>query len=196
MRNLKLLALLFCGALVIVPGTVVAGPFGIEQGMKKGQLNIQKKIEPFLYLITPPKTHPEFKTYVVNHHPKTGVCLLRAVGVTINTSVYGTELRNKFEEIREQISKIYGINKLTDMLREGSIWSEPKDWMMALKKKQRGLQAKWSINTGANLKDGIMQILLGPRATTTESGYLLLQYKFSNHIECAELMKAEAAKTF
>ncbi len=88
---LKLALLTF---LAFVPVCAIAGPFGIEQETKKDQLNVLEEIKPFLYKVSPPNPHPRFEIYVVKLHPKTGVCLLSAVGVTISTSVYGTEIRS------------------------------------------------------------------------------------------------------
>jgi hypothetical protein len=182
--------------LAFIPVYAAAGPFGIEQGMKKEQLKDLKETKPFQFSISPPKPHPRFELYNVKIHPKTGVCFLLAAGVTISTSVYGTELKGEFEEIRGQLSKIYGNSDTYDQLSYGSIWNEPKDWMMALRKKERGLQASWNNKSNAKMKDGITEILLSTIAPRTDKGYLVLQYEFSNTEKCRELIKKEAAKTF
>ncbi|NKB49268.1 MAG: hypothetical protein GKS02_07875 [Alphaproteobacteria bacterium] len=174
-----------------------AGPFGIEQGMKKEQLNNLKETkQTFQFSISPPRPHSRFNKYVVRIHPQTGVCVLIAGGVTIPTSVYGNELKKEFESIREQLSSIYGRAETIDYLESGSIWDEPQDWTTGLLKKERGLQAAWDGESNANLKDGIVEILLTAVASRTETGWLQLQYRFANNKQCENLINKDSAKSF
>lgn len=178
-------------------GVASAGPFGIEQGMQKEQLKNTKETErPFKFSISPPKPHSRFETYVVKIHPQTGVCMLLASGVTISTSVYGTELRNEFDSIREQLSSIYGRSDVVDYLKSGSMWDSPEYWMIGLLKKERFLQASWDKKNNAALKDGIVEILLSTFVGSTDKGWLKLQYRFANNEQCQNLIDKNAAKSF
>jgi len=78
----------------------------------------------------------------------------------ISTSVYGFELKAKFEEMEDKLRTIYGEGEKIDNLLTGSMWSEPKDWMMALVKKERFLRAHWSKKNGASLPADIEMITL------------------------------------
>jgi len=61
---------------------------------------------------------------------------LAAIGKNVSTSVYGSELKDAFNEMEKSIIAGYGDSKRYDFLRSGSIWDEPKDFMMGLLKKK------------------------------------------------------------
>lgn len=189
---------LIAGFILISTSVIAsAGPFGIDQGTEKEQLNNLEATErPFRFMIAPPRPHPRFDQYHVKIHPRTGVCMLTALGVTINSSVYGTELQEEFKKIRGQLAEVYGPSTLADFLNLGSIWNEPRDWMIALQKNERTLQAAWDKGSNANLKDGIVEILLTAQAFDDEQGWLALQYRFANEAQCQNLIDKEAAKSF
>jgi hypothetical protein len=82
------------------------------------------------------------------------------------------------------LSDIYGKNRRIDRLLPGSIWDDPSDWMMGLRQQERLLQATWSAEHGSNMKNNIESIILVARAKSSDLGYLLLQYSFTNSERC------------
>jgi len=84
-----------------------------------------------------PRSHPDFNLYTLRITPTHGLCSIVAMGRVINTSVYGTELINAFNNIESSLTSKYGTPKHLDYLLPGSIWHEPNDWMMSLLKKER-----------------------------------------------------------
>jgi hypothetical protein len=64
--------------------------------------------------------------------------------------------------------------------------------MMGLLKKERLIQAVWSGETGARLKNGIGAVSLTATAKTTTEGYVTLSYEFDNFATCQkEIQEAE-----
>jgi len=124
---------------------------------------------------------------------KTGVCKVMATGVTVNASVYGDELQSEFESVRTSLQGRYGAGELQDFLRPGSIWDEPRDWMMGLYKKERVLAALWS---GPSLPSDIAAIGLQTRALGPGEGWLSLTYEFSNFEQCQAEIKRNQRDVF
>ena len=88
----------------------------------------------------------------------------------------------------------YGSSKKYNYyLRRGSIWNEPRDWMMALQKKERTLVTYWTADEKSNLPSDIKAIALRAFALGSEKGYLKLVYEFPNFGECVKEDK-EASK--
>lgn len=76
-------------------------------------------------------------------------------------------------------------------MKPGSIWNEPKDWMMGLFKKQRVLIADWSIEKGSSLPDDIERIALRAVAHSTEEAIISVNYGGKNHVSCLAEVKAK-----
>ena len=137
-----------------------------------------------VYTITPPKTHPDFFSYVIRVSPTLGLYYIKALAKT-DTSVYGTQLQDLYNKIKMSLSKTYGKYYEKDSLKVGSIWNEPRDWMTSLLKKERDLFCYWSKDDGATLPDDIFYVQLEAKALSDDSGLLVLDYYFSNS-EAAE----------
>lgn len=166
-----------------------AAPFGLKMGMTKSEVSITKEGPEFKMILSAvPKPHPEFKEYLSIITPKQGLCYIQAHSPDIATSAYGYDLRTKFEDVRTQLDEVYGHSKLADELGRGSIWKEPRDWMMAILKKDRYLMATWTKANGSAMKPGLQTIGLGVSATSSDRGYVWLEYYFDNYDAC----KAEA----
>jgi hypothetical protein len=171
-----------------------AGPFGLEEGMTLKQIGGNpQQVAPGRYrLSSVPKPHSAFESYFVEVGPRTGLCWIQAVGRNVSTSVFGAELHAAFTNLKIKLDQSYGEAKLYDLLLPGSIWNEPQDWMMGLVKKERHLLVAWDKDSGATLPDGIADVTLGAMPIDTETGYLAVEYSFSNLTACdAELSKAE-----
>ena len=79
------------------------------------------------------------------------------------------------------VSDAYGEYEEADFLLRGSIWDEPEDWMMALRRNERQLQAVWE---GQAMSNSVASVILGASALSTSDGYLVLQYSFENEELC------------
>ena len=68
---------------------------------------------------------------------------------------------------------------------EGSIWSEPRDWMQGLLNRERMLAARWDSHSHKQIPDQLSSVFLVAQATDTSSGYIAIENAFKNH-EIAE----------
>jgi hypothetical protein len=84
-----------------------SGPFGLWMGMKLPDLSApHEEVAPFKYRITsPPKPHSAFDSYVLQIAPVTGLSWIKAIGKTITTSSFGTDLIGKFDEMEQKLEK-------------------------------------------------------------------------------------------
>jgi hypothetical protein len=173
------------------------GPFGLQAGLSKAQVEQMlgaslQPIEGATFLFTTrklPKPHPSFESYALLVTPGTGLCQIRAIGADIASSSHGLDLRGAFDSMYSSLSEIYGHGQKLDQLLPGSIWHDPQDWMMGLLKKERILQAEWSAGSGSTMRNNLQEVYLVAKATSGDTGYLLLQYNFSNDPQCQEELK-------
>ena len=175
----------------VIPAPTIAtqGPFGIAMGLSRDHVESVLGIslrelegQPILFSTTAvPRSHPSFETYVLKILPTNGVCQVRGIGITIQSSSHGVEIRRAFNELAAMVSDAYGEYEEADFLLRGSIWDEPEDWMMALRRNERQLQAVWE---GQAMPNSVASVILGASALSTSDGYLVLQYSFENEELC------------
>ncbi len=175
------------------------GPFGLQAGLTKKNIEdmtgetlkpVEGQVDLFV-LNSAPKKNPDFESFGLLISPKVGLCQIRALGKDIKTDSYGISLKSKFQEIADTLSSIYGEGKKTDSLLSGSIWKEPNDWMMALNKGERVLIIEWKDVNDAMQKNKLSEVGMAARTNNTSSGYVLLQYTFSNNSVCEAEIKSE-----
>ncbi len=138
----------------------------------------------------PPKTHPDFERFSVMATQASGVCRVLAVGRSVDTNVYGNGLRARFDAVRDGLKGKYGEHKLFDFLQAGSIWREANEWMRALRKKERMLEAIWLEQNGATLTDELHGVSLEAVADSDNTGHLVLSYEFKNADACRKVAAA------
>jgi hypothetical protein len=170
-----------------------AGPFGLEMGMTLKDLGgTPTELAKGMHsMTTVPKPHPAFEAYVVKIGPKSGLCSIKAVGKSIETSVYGTQLRSAFNEMEAKLTQTYGKDKKIDILMPGSMWKEPNDFMMGMLKKDRMLAAEWEAQYGSNVTGNLRYVALMARALSADAGDIVLEYNFQNKDECDAEIAAE-----
>lgn len=185
----------------IISFNAFAGPFGIEMGMSlqevtKISTTTLENLQEDVYLITPPNTNDLFEQYVIRVDPTFGVYWIKAVGKNISTTGYGTALKSTFNDLVSSIEGIYGKYKKIDYLEYGSIWDEPKDFMMGLVKQERSLIACWDLESGATLPSNIDSIYVGANALNSSEGYVALEYYSSKYKVVKEAKKAKQSTVF
>ena len=173
--------------------SALAGPFGLSMGMPLKDISKNaKKIENGLYKLTDvPKPHSAFEYYVIQVSPKNGLCWIKGIGKDISTSSYGTQLRSEFERFTSKLEERYGAYKNYDFLSNGSIWDESNDFMMGLVKKDRYLQSFWDREKGSVMPADITGIALSAKASNSDTGYIVLEYSFSNEEQCEKELAAK-----
>lgn len=136
--------------------------------------------------------HPDFEAYTVILTPEQGLCNLEAIGKNIDSSSYGTELEGKYKTLISAMTVKYGKPyKNFNFLRSGSIWNEPKYWMMGLLKKERRLIAFWAEPGNVNMTDSLTAITVEALPLSGSKGYININYEFSNASECLEIVKTK-----
>jgi hypothetical protein len=168
------------------------GPFGLDAGLSKKSIEDMtgkdlKPVADSVDLYTAellPKKNADFEAYGLLISPDAGLCQIRAVGKSIDTDSFGIALKSKYEELSDSLSSIYGKAEKNDFLVSGSIWEDPKYWMMSLSKRERFLSAQWKGTKESPLKNNLLSVSIEARADGSEKGYIFLQYNFSNNDIC------------
>lgn len=185
---------LFPLGVAVGASTAVAGPFGLDKGMTLQQIRqhgtVRPDTDPNWYLVdTLRNGHPAFEKYMLLVDPQLGLCKIVAVGKDLQTNVFGERVKSEFSDLTAALSSKYGTpTREFDFLRSGSIWDEPRDFMMALVKEERTLMNYW----GNALPDQLQSILLRARALNTTKGYVNLAYEFRGIDQCMERAKGKA----
>jgi len=184
--------------LLISTSAFADGPFGVTMGtpIKNYTACQPGDTVSFYRCSTLPRTHPDMEFYIVESWPETGACFVKGIGNTISVDVYGVTLRKKVDEIAAQMSETYGKANKTDFLMVGSIWKDPRDWSMAILKQERYYYHNWSIQTGAQLKDGITRIYVAGKALSTDKGYVVVEFYFQNAASCEDAERRAKARAF
>jgi hypothetical protein len=168
------------------------GPFGLHVGMTRSELvqivgkaSIVSNDGPYLTIFrTVPRPYADFEQYGLIFSPKRGLVKILALGKTTSTDRFGTTLRTEFAKTRDLLMNNYGTPEVTDGVMTGSLWDEPRDWMMGLLKKERKLHAYWGFKAhGLQQQNQVTAVLLEVKPLSSETGYLLLSYEFEGFIE-------------
>jgi hypothetical protein len=175
--------------LILISSHSIAAPFGTEMGMSKDELGIKsvtKEIATYKWeLSSLPKSSNLFESYIVVVTPENGLCFLKAVGQNVTTSVYGTELRTAFDRVNNSLKRKYSKSYVADFLNSGSIWDEPKDFMMGLLKKERTLAAYYDEEEGSTMVEGVAKAYIKAYAMNSNKGWVTIDYFFDNHDACS-----------
>jgi hypothetical protein len=154
----------------------------------------EEKID-MLILITVPKPHSAFETYYLIFGPQ-GLVKIMASAKTLETNGFGQALKDAFLDLRDAVARTYGTPDTYDTLTPGSIWDEPKDWVMGVLKKERALEASWPAAAALKLPNRITAIGITTRALSPSAGYVRLDYFFEGFDSYVELQKARASTVF
>ena len=122
-----------------------------------------------------------FDSLVAYYGENAGVCSVKAIRIA-ETSNYGEGIRSAADDLAGKLSSKYGepTNKF-DLLRAGSIWNEPRHWIMGLRKGERFYAYSWE-QPGEGIS--VIMVESKPNAVT-------LQYDFVNSDECHAEASAE-----
>ena len=195
MRRVAILALAVLFLLYLFVDWGIAGPFGLSMGMKPEEVGgkLKKRARPGVYQTAEvPNPHSFFDVYYLRFGPKTGLCWIVAESKPVATSVSGTELRSEFDQMEERLTAQYGKSKRYDLLQDGSMLNQPKDFMPGLQKKDRSLTAIWSVTDGAVMSDHLQRVWIQACALSDEKGCIRISYQFENFEQCGqELNTAE-----
>lgn len=178
-----------------------AGPFGLEMGMNKAQVEnvVGKLFQPdgmpsslnSTFISESFPGHPDFKVYVFVIDPELGLAKIFLRSDEIKSDDYGTQIKRSFNIVSDQLKSKYG----KDLFREfnhnnNRLFTRPDQWSMTLYLKDRVLLNAWKPKT-----DNIDLLVLEAESNRPGSARLNLSYEFSNFdAVSAKRHKTEASK--
>lgn len=186
---------------------VYDGPFGLKMGMTIEELEkigaVKTEDESIYSVSKVPVPNPSFDGYGVKATKETGLCKILAFTPSTNTNSFGDGIKSVHEDLKESLTKKYGKpEKEFNFVKTGSIWREREDFMMGLLKGDRYLSAYWESSdsttqskTSVILPNNIQSISLKGVATSSDKGYIALNYEFKNFHTCSSITKAAKDKS-
>lgn len=181
--------LLLLAGFLLCAGTAWSGPFGLSKGMSVEQVRALGPLEPskttpYAYAAKSLRDgHDAFEAYSFLITPEDGLCKVTAIGKDVKTSVYGDELKRAFTGLADALAEKYGRpSNQYDFLRSGSMWNEPKDFMMGLVRKERTLSWYWM----GGLPDELQSIAIEARGISASAGFISLSYEFQGSDACVD----------
>jgi hypothetical protein len=102
----------------------------------------------------------------------------------------------KVDEMARQLGQIYGLGSKRDLLLTGSIWNEPREWMMGLLKKERMYSYFWEAKGNMSLKGDVIKAYVGASPLASDRGYVTAEFYFRNNPACDQAERAAKAKAF
>lgn len=174
--------------LLFISSFLFAAPFGLKMGMNLNEIaqacdgQRPENVKDDCYRIYPEKKHPLFEEYYAYVDDVEGLYYIKAVSERIASNSYGTELKEKFNEINARISKTYGVTETKDEILDNSSYDAHRDnhWMDAIYDGSRQLSAKWQKDSP--MKDSLVYVSLYASVPSWYSSYGLinLEYRFTN----------------
>lgn len=154
----------------------MTAPFGISFHADVHSFNIISELGQGKYIIEAPTPHPSFVTYVVQATPEHGVVWIKGLSADLSGDQFGNATRSLVDRIASQLESKYGRAEKTDLLFDGSIWDEPRDWMSGLSENQRMYFYVWERPRAKGLPDDIKTIFCGANASDSSTGGVSLEY--------------------
>lgn len=162
------------------------GPFGFKMGSNPTEYAGCNLLKTNGYYLcnTAPKAHSAFGEYVLLAADGFGICWVKGLGVKFSADAFGVVVKSKVNEISGQVSAKYGPGKLTDLLLSGSIWKEPKYWMVGLLKNERIYGTKWEDTDKLRDFPDIGSIFVGPVASSSDTASIVVEFYGKNFESC------------
>ena len=192
-----------CGvfmACITIPVSTMAGPFGLEQGLTRDQLDLGEdyKQGEFLKLKSVPIPYKDFEKYYIKTTDKSGVCSIMSQSPYNTWDPNGNKSQHVFDELEETLDTIYGKNIKKDMryVDPSSGLTGRSDFIKSINKKVRSHRIEWD-NRGKEITNGVKKVTLIIFADSDDSSRVILFYKFMNDSDCdnyIDPIKASKAK--
>jgi hypothetical protein len=168
--------------LFLISSSVLAGPYGLESGMRLKDVIIDNDIDINVKELKPPHPDNEISTYFGTFGIRAGLCKIVAVGNDIETDLQGKKLKYQFNQMEKKLTDEYGRPTVKyDLLHEQSKWTTINGWTNGLLISDRQLVTVYDLSTEFNTGIGVV---LEALAKTPTIGYLLISYEFGNIKGC------------
>jgi hypothetical protein len=178
---------------VSVPGLEQGpAPFGVTMGSPISNYRTCEKAEQVGWYTCNalPRSHASFELYIIQAHPKLGVCFVKGVGKDINRDPRGVRTRAEIEKLAGQIAQSYGPHtRIRDVLSSRSDLKSADEWTLAVEGDERTYSYDW---IGGGYPHNIDSIHVFASATDAQTGYAVAEFYFKNHKLCDEELDKEA----
>lgn len=150
-------------------------PFGLKAGSTppSGMVNYM------LAFHTVPKPHPSFQSYSGIWTPEGGLVRVTAYSKTFTDEADCRSARALYEQIKRQLTQVYGPTELIEFVDHDATWSDEEDFWQALNSNERTHGCQWEKDAGARLDAGIVRInLLVVSNDDYDTSQVVLAYEF------------------
>lgn len=154
----------------------MSAPFGIILYSPIETLSVVQDLGHGNYLVEAPSPHPMFEAYLVRATPALGVVWVKGLGTDIENDNFGTATRTLIDRLTEQLAQKYGRSEKSDFLMNGSIWTEPQDWMNGLVSRERYYSSEWSRPGATQLPDDLESIFVGAIPQNGYCATMIIEY--------------------
>ena len=177
-------------SIFIFPQYLLSSQFGLNMGETKKDISnkgVSLKDNGNYWYTTEklPKGNSKLTKYDLLITPKAGLCRIISHTDIMYSNSFGNQLKSEFEFFEKALTKKYGDNEKYDFVKRDSIWNDTQYWMMGLLKEERYLTVFWDKKGGSNLpQNNIKSISVRARATSSDEGYIVVNYEFLNVNVC------------
>lgn len=154
----------------------MSSPFGIRFYSTITELQVLHDIGQYAYEVVAPGPHPLFKSYFVLSTPSLGIVWVKGITPQIENDNFGSETCATVDRIEMQLTQKYGRPKKRDLLMDGSIWTEPQDWMNGLTNRERFYSYSWKKSAIPQLPEDLDTIYIGAVPHDGLTAEVVLEY--------------------
>jgi len=175
------------------------GPFGLRQGLTPAEVGkvvtIRKLADSSMYSAdTLPAPDAAFVRYGLTFSSSSGLCAIVAMGPDKPSDGLGKSLKQDYQAIQRRIVAAYGEpSREVDRLRDGSKWTEARDYTMSIYWGDRALTTVWRSDASRTLAASLQTIALIAKAESPMTAELSVHYRFTNTGDCEAEAKAREA---
>jgi hypothetical protein len=175
------------------------GPFGLASGMSIAEIQELgfKEVDGVkdVYFGKAPKPVEGIDDYTVVAAPKAGVCTIQATALVGVVNGSGDQVREKVDGLAEAMEVKYGKpTKKINYYGEDVYKRNPQYWMMGLKEDSVIYGYVWKV--GQQEPNGLKSIEITAGASSSDSGYATIRYRYNNLSLCQKEFKEQKAASF
>jgi hypothetical protein len=168
-------------------------PFGVAFGARVDTYGAEH-VRDNIYRIRPPTPHPLLVDYLCEASEQIGIVWLKAISRVVENDSYGGGVKDLADRLAGQISSRYGTAKKFDFLADGSIWSEPREWVQSITLKERFYSFTWEGTP--QLPPDIKSLFVGVTAYDNSNAAVVVEYMSTLFSDYEKELEAQQASFF
>jgi hypothetical protein len=170
----------------------MSAPFGIAIHQNLPDDRKVSDLGQWKFEVSPPTPHPAFADYYAEDSSSFGVVWLKGVSAQFSNDTYGNAVRTAVESLSSQLASRYGQPRKVDLLFQGSIWTEARDWTASLFQKERSYFHIWEQGK-ASLPEDLKTIFLGVVAYSHDDIAMIIEYASTRYDDAQQEADADLA---